>query len=333
MMNAEEALFNSQLIQRFFTDYDLKGYASKLPAQIYDRHQAWSSNELRIASQTPKFMKLLSSSCLTGRPFPGRIKTRSDLLDESTYLFQLGVTTLSDTRVEYDPDVENFQLTVPNRSVRQYYVEDYREFLNGRPGSTHAFVVDPSEDKLQDCLDQLVKSYPWTNEQTEADLKVELAHDFVISPNVRVGSERAPASEGKKRTDIQVVTDQDHFILEAKTVKAAREDSKNQQTLKPHVIRQLGLTTTGRDQYYPKEGLDQLGELNFDELFTLETNYNGTKWARTVAEVHQQATVQALAYATTESEYQVRQKKPLRVFACATTQVVNRCYATLIRVS
>lgn len=331
---ATQPLFNPQLIHLFLNNYKTKGYKGQLPGQLFDHNQVWSTNELRIVTHTPELTRRLLNTCLSGEPFEDKIKTKPIKLHAETYLFQLGVLSLHQTGIDYDP-ARPVGLIVPNANVRLYYAEAFLQHMEGNLGSTCAFVADPTEDKLSERLHKLMQR-PWTDHQTETDSQILLAGDIILNSPVRVGGEHHPGGTSPpfrhkdKFLDIKVLVNDKHIIImEYKTVKAGPPDSN--QRLHMDVSRDLGLVMTGEDKQYPQAGLRKLNILEMDQLRALGTKYQGkTTYASTVGQVHEQAITEVREYGAAEYEYQQSQDNPLPVFMFAITQVVNRCITTRV---
>ena len=113
-----ETVFNPQLVHRFLNDYTKKGYGQELPTKVFDHNQVFSSHGLQIAAHDRNLTTMLLRACSNGTPFKDTIVSTSNELSSATYLYQLGVLSLANTGVDYDPD-EKVALVVPNWSVRR----------------------------------------------------------------------------------------------------------------------------------------------------------------------------------------------------------------------
>ena len=314
-----ETLFNPQLVHRFLNDYDSKGYAEQLPTKVFDHNQVFSHHGLQIAAHDQQLTRMLLRACSTGAPFKDTIATSADVLSASTYLFQLGVLTLQNTGVEYDPD-DSVDLVVPNFSVRRNYARAFLTHHVGQVGSASAFLHDPTVTSLQALLETLMTHQHWGSDQTEADLQALLTAEFIVFSQGEAGAERG--AEGR-RIDLRVVVPGQHVVLmELKTMGGPIDGRQPSQ-----VVRSEDLTTAAWGEKYTPGALEKLAQFSSEDFLSLPATYGGK--SMTISGVHASAETQLARYIASENIRQAETTK-LPVLAFAVTQVANRCHVTLV---
>ena len=313
-----QTLFNPQLVHRFLNDYDSKGYAERLPTKVFDHNQVFSHHGLQIAAHDQQLTRMLLRACSTGAPFKDTIATSADVLSASTYLFQLGVLTLQNTGVEYDPD-DSVDLVIPNFSVRRNYARAFLTHHVGRVGSASAFLHDPTVTSLQALLETLMTHQHWGSDQTEADLQALLTAEFIVFSQGEAGAERG--AEGR-RIDLRVVVPGQHVVLmELKTMGGPIDGRQPSQ-----VVRSEDLTTAAWGEKYTPGALEKLAQFSSEDFLSLPATYGGK--SMTISGVHASAEKQLARYVASENIRQAETTK-LPVLAFAVTQVANRCHVTL----
>ena len=314
-----QTLFNPQLVHRFLNDYDSKGYAEQLPTKVFDHNQVFSHHGLQIAAHDQQLTRMLLRACSTGAPFKDTIATSADVLSASTYLFQLGVLTLQNTGVEYDPD-DSVDLVVPNFSVRRNYARAFLTHHVGQVGSASAFLHDPTVTSLQALLETLMTHQHWGSDQTEADLQALLTAEFIVFSHGEAGAERG--AEGR-RIDLRVVVPGQHVVLmELKTMGGPIDGRQPSQ-----VVRSEDLTTAAWGEKYTPGALEKLAQFSSEDFLSLPATYGGK--SMTISGVHASAEKQLARYIASENIRQAETSK-LPVLAFAVTQVANRCHVTLV---
>ena len=190
---------------------------------------------MQIARHSPVLTQQLIRACTANQTFKGKIKTQGNDLDPITYLYQLGVLSLSHLGIDYSPGKE-VDLAVPNISVRHDYAEAFLDYhTNSTGGTMSAFVNNPTADTLFDCCKQMiqnVKSGFWTNSRTETDIACFLAADLYVNSEADVGMEHHPGEDTKLKIDIKALTDENFVTMEAKFIKARAKNLDLSQSLR-----------------------------------------------------------------------------------------------------
>ena len=285
-----EDIFNPQLVQVFFKNY-AEYKRERLAGEVVileDENQRLTANQLRIINHSPDLMRCMIKACVQNESFSACITTKTTISSPATYLYQLGVLSLTKYNVKHREN-KQFELQVPNLFTRHDYAHAFPETKIGTRGTCTAFFANPKVDTLRQYLNNIMRNLKHlTNEQSEADLSHLFASHFFLESTAVVKVEHHAGDDTGSFVDVSLISRERNLMIfiEFKTVKAqcVRQKIKSKgytfignpsQTLVVDDIISLELQTFTERQEYPKTGLAILNELELDQLLRLRTKYNG----------------------------------------------------------
>ena len=314
---AKNSVYNPQLIHKFFAEYQSAiRNKRKPPTHVYDPNLKLSTNQKKKMTSNPILSRTLLRMCVSGETI---IKSFNG---EISYLYQLGVVTLSRLGQIFDPK-SKYSFGLANICARRDYVQPFLESLDSDTlaSKTNNLLKNLDPPSIKELLDFIIGCKRLTNEQNEVDLQCIFMAALYMNTEYDVGAGKHAGNDRKLETDVKVIV-KDKFVLifELKVIRAAWESGCTQR-LNISVSKSLGLTTANRGEQYPSDGLARLTEMSMAELLALKVTYTnkGTRY-HTVGEVHQSARTQVEKYANAEVSASVLQP----VIAFAVTIVLNR---------
>ena len=140
--SAEQDLFNPQLVYLFFEQY--KTYKISQSMILEDQNQHLTSNQLRIMNSSVELTQCMIKACIQNQPFKACIVSKVvDRFPAPTYMYQLGVLSLTKLNVEYTAN-RQFELRVLNVFTRRDYADVFLDNKIGCKCSCASFLAHPT---------------------------------------------------------------------------------------------------------------------------------------------------------------------------------------------
>ena len=135
---------------------------------LEDQNQHLTSNQLRIMNSSVELTQCMIKACIQNQPFKACIVSKVvDRFPAPTYMYQLGVLSLTKLNVEYTAN-RQFELRVPNVFTRRDYADVFLDNKIGCKCSCASFLAHPTASKLKACLERIMQNTKkLDNEQNE----------------------------------------------------------------------------------------------------------------------------------------------------------------------